>query len=34
MFYSAHQPVVNRRVYSAYDWAAADSLVDRLLAEY
>jgi len=34
MFYSAHQPVVNRRVFSAFDWAAADALVDRLLAEY
>jgi 4-hydroxyphenylacetate 3-monooxygenase len=34
MFYSAAQPVVNRRVFSAYDWAAADAMVDRLLAEY
>src|SRR5262249_57787420 len=34
MFYSAAQPVVNRRVFSAYDWTAADTLVDRLLSEY
>ena len=34
MFYSAAQPVVNRRVFSAYDWAAAAAMVDRLLAEY
>jgi 4-hydroxyphenylacetate 3-monooxygenase len=34
MFYSAAQPVVNRRVFGAYDWAAAAAMVDRLLAEY
>jgi 4-hydroxyphenylacetate 3-monooxygenase len=34
MFYSAAQPVVNRRVFGAYDWASAEALVDRLLAEY
>jgi 4-hydroxyphenylacetate 3-monooxygenase len=34
MFYSAAQPVVNRRVFGAYDWASAAALVDRLLAEY
>ena len=34
MFYSAAQPVVNRRVFGAYDWASARALVDRLLAEY
>src|SRR5262249_48506945 len=34
MFYSAAQPVVNRRLFGAYDWASADALVDRLLAEY
>jgi 4-hydroxyphenylacetate 3-monooxygenase len=34
MFYSAAQPVVNRRVFGAYDWAAAVAMVDRLLAEY
>ena len=34
MFYSAAQPVVNRRLYRAYDWAAAKAMVDRLLGEY
>jgi 4-hydroxyphenylacetate 3-monooxygenase len=34
MFYSAAQPVVNRRVFTAYDWAASGALVDRLLTEY
>jgi 4-hydroxyphenylacetate 3-monooxygenase len=34
MFYSAAQPVVNRRVFGAYNWASAEALVDRLLAEY
>jgi 4-hydroxyphenylacetate 3-monooxygenase len=34
MFYSAAQPVVNRRLYRAYDWRAAAALVDRLLGEY
>jgi 4-hydroxyphenylacetate 3-monooxygenase len=34
MFYSAAQPVVNRRMFRAYDWAAARAMVDRLLSEY
>jgi 4-hydroxyphenylacetate 3-monooxygenase len=34
MFYSASQPVVNRRMFRAYDWAAAQALVDRCLGEY
>ena len=34
MFYSAAQPVVNRRMFRSYDWAAAKAMVDRLLAEY
>jgi 4-hydroxyphenylacetate 3-monooxygenase len=34
MFYSASQPVVNRRMFRAYDWAAARALVDRCLGEY
>lgn len=34
MFYSAAQPVVNRRMFRAYDWPAATAMVDRLLAEY
>ena len=34
MFYSAAQPVVNRRMFRAYDWEAAKALVDRLLSEY
>jgi 4-hydroxyphenylacetate 3-monooxygenase len=34
MFYSAAQPVVNRRVFGADDWASAGALVDRLLGEY
>jgi 4-hydroxyphenylacetate 3-monooxygenase len=34
MFYSAAQPVVNRRMFRAFDWAAAKAMVDRLLAEY
>ena len=34
MFYSAAQPVVNRRLYRAYDWASAKAMVDRLLGEY
>jgi 4-hydroxyphenylacetate 3-monooxygenase len=34
MFYSAAQPVVNRRMYRAYDWGTATGLVDRLLGEY
>jgi 4-hydroxyphenylacetate 3-monooxygenase len=33
MFYSASQPVVNTRMFRAYDWAAATALVDRCLAE-
>jgi 4-hydroxyphenylacetate 3-monooxygenase len=34
MFYSAAQPVVNRRMYRSYDWTAAKTMVDRLLGEY
>jgi len=34
MFYSAAQPVVNRRLYRAYDWGAAKNMVDRLMGEY
>ena len=34
MFYSAAQPVVNRRLYRAYDWGAAKAMVDRLMGEY
>lgn len=34
MFYSAAQPVVNARMFRAYDWSAATALVDRCLAEY
>ena len=34
MFYSAAQPVVNRRLCRAYDWGAAKRMVDRLLGEY
>ena len=34
MFYSASQPVVNTRMFRAYDWAAALELVDRCLGEY
>ena len=34
MFYSAAQPVVNRRMFRADDWAAATGMVDRLLGEY
>ena len=34
MFYSAAQPVVNRRLYRAYDWRSAQEMVDRLLGEY
>jgi 4-hydroxyphenylacetate 3-monooxygenase len=34
MFYSAAQPVVNTRMFRAYDWAAAKALVDRCLSEY
>ncbi len=34
MFYSAAQPVVNRRMFRGYDWAAAAALVDRCLGEY
>jgi 4-hydroxyphenylacetate 3-monooxygenase len=34
MFYSAAQPVVNARVFRAYDWEAARALVDRCLGEY
>ena len=34
MFYSAAQPVVNRRMFRSFDWASAKAMVDRLLAEY
>jgi 4-hydroxyphenylacetate 3-monooxygenase len=34
MFYSAAQPVVNRRLFRAYDWGSAAGMVDRLLGEY
>jgi 4-hydroxyphenylacetate 3-monooxygenase len=34
MFYSAAQPVVNRRMFRSYDWGAARAMVDRLLSEY
>jgi 4-hydroxyphenylacetate 3-monooxygenase len=34
MFYSAAQPVVNRRLFRAYDWTSARRTVDRLLGEY
>jgi len=34
MFYSAAQPVVNRRMFRAYDWRSATDMVDRLLGEY
>ncbi len=34
MFYSAAQPVVNRRMFRSYDWGAAKAVVDRLLSEY
>jgi 4-hydroxyphenylacetate 3-monooxygenase len=34
MFYSAPQPVVNTRMFRAYDWAAARAAVDRCLGGY
>ena len=34
MFYSASQPVVNRRMYRSYDWDAVRAVVDRCLGEY
>src|SRR5437867_755196 len=34
MFYSAAQPVVNRRMFRSYDWQAAKAHVDRCLGEY
>jgi 4-hydroxyphenylacetate 3-monooxygenase len=34
MFYSAAQPVVNRRMYRSYDWDAVRAMVDRCLEEY
>lgn len=34
MFYSAAQPVVNRRMFRAWDWPAARAMVERFLAEY
>jgi 4-hydroxyphenylacetate 3-monooxygenase len=33
MFYSASQPVVNRRMFKSYDWQAAKAAVARCLAE-
>jgi 4-hydroxyphenylacetate 3-monooxygenase len=34
MFYSASQPVVNTRMFRAYDWGRAKAAVDRCLGEY
>jgi len=34
MFYSAAQPVVNARMFRAYDWERAKAAVDRCLGEY
>jgi len=34
MFYSASQPVVNRRMFRSYDWTSAKQLVERCLNEY
>ena len=34
MFYSAAQPVVNTRMFRAYDWQKAKAAVDRCLGEY
>ena len=34
MFYSASQPVVNRRMFRSYDWTSAKAMVDRCLGEY
>jgi 4-hydroxyphenylacetate 3-monooxygenase len=34
MFYSAAQPVVNRRMFRSYDWQSAIAMVEGLLAEY
>jgi 4-hydroxyphenylacetate 3-monooxygenase len=34
MFYSAAQPVVNTRMFRAYDWDRARAIVDRCLGEY
>src|SRR5262249_43648044 len=34
MFYSASQPVVDRRMFRAYDWERAKAIVDRCLEEY
>lgn len=34
MFYSAAQPVVNRRMFKSYDWQAAKAMVDRCLGQY
>ncbi len=34
MFYSAAQPVVNRRMFRSYDWDAARALVGHCLDEY
>jgi 4-hydroxyphenylacetate 3-monooxygenase len=34
MFYSAAQPVVNTRMFRAYDWQGAKAAVERCLGEY
>jgi len=34
MFYSASQPVVNRRMFKSYDWGSAKAMVERCLNEY
>ena len=34
MFYSASQPVVNRRMFKSYDWSNAKAMVERCLSEY
>jgi len=34
MFYSAAQPVVNTRMFRAYDWERAKAAVERCLGEY
>jgi 4-hydroxyphenylacetate 3-monooxygenase len=34
MFYSAAQPVVNTRMFRAYDWERAKAVVERCLGEY
>jgi 4-hydroxyphenylacetate 3-monooxygenase len=34
MFYSASQPIVNRRMFTSYDWQTGKAMVDRCLGEY